>query len=46
VLAEPVLPQLLLHVFGFGLPIGLLFARAERRTPVDDDLLDARLPAR
>lgn len=45
VLAEPVMPQLLLHVFGFGLPIGLLFARAERRTPVDDDLLDVRVPA-
>jgi hypothetical protein len=46
VLAEPILPQLLLHMFGFGLPIGLLFARAERRTPVDEDLLPARLPAR
>jgi hypothetical protein len=44
--SEPALPQLLLHMLAFGLPIGLLFARAERRTPVEDDLLERRLPAR
>lgn len=32
-LDDPMLPQLLPHMLGFGLPMGLLFARAERRVP-------------
>lgn len=31
--AEPILPQLLLHVFAFGVPVSLMYARAERRVP-------------
>ncbi len=43
--AEPALPQILLHMLAFGLPIALLFARAERRTPVEEDLVPRRLQA-
>lgn len=44
-LFDPVLPQLLPHVLGFGLPLGLLFAWAERRVPETGDL-DAETTAR
>lgn len=43
-LAEPILPQLLPHMIGFGLPVGLLFARAERRVP-DTREFDTSPPA-
>lgn len=31
--SDPALPQALLHIFGFGLPLGLMTARVERRVP-------------
>lgn len=40
-LTDPILPQLLPHMLGFGLPLGLLFARAERRVPDLRDLDDS-----